>query len=121
MKNFFDEFKQFALRGNVIDLAIGVIIGGAFGAIISSIVNDLAMPFFGLITGHVNLKNFHIGSVAVGDLLQNVINFVIVAFLIFIFVRFINIFKRKAAKSNTLPPSKEELLLTEIRDILKRL
>jgi large conductance mechanosensitive channel len=127
----FQEFKKFALRGNVLDLAIGVIIGAAFGKIVSSLVNDVIMPILGIITGKINLSELKIVitqasegveelSVKYGLFLQNIIDFILVAFSIFIVIKAINRFKKKQEEKPKAPePSKEEVLLTEIRDILK--
>ncbi|MBQ8864444.1 MAG: large-conductance mechanosensitive channel protein MscL [Rikenellaceae bacterium] len=126
------EFKQFAMRGNVIDMAVGVIIGGAFGKIVSSLVADIIMPPIGLLVGNVNFTDLSIvlrkateETAAVtlnyGNFLQQVFDFLIVAWAIFMFIKLINLAKKKEeAKPATPPaPSKEEVLLTEIRDILK--
>lgn len=119
-----NEFKQFALKGNVLDLAVGVIIGGAFGKIVSSLVKDVLMPLVGLLLGRINFSKLSItvGSAHLnyGLFLQEVVDFFIVAFSIFLFIKLINHFKRKeekkpeAAKTET-----QEALLREIRDLLK--
>lgn len=126
------EFKEFAMRGNVIDLAIGIIIGGAFGKIVASLVNDVLMPPIGLLLGGVDFQNLLIplrhaadGTVEValryGMFINVVIEFIIIAFAIFIVVKGINRMKRKEeVKSAPAGPSKEEKLLTEIRDLLKK-
>lgn len=126
----FKEFKEFALRGNVIDLAVGVIIGGAMNKIISSIVNDLLLPFASVISGGVRFKELQWTikafsgvevSIHYGNFLQNIIEFLIIAWVVFVTVKLINRFHRKK-QVETPPPSmlsKQELLLTEIRDILK--
>ncbi|WP_435923487.1 large conductance mechanosensitive channel protein MscL [Paenibacillus sp. DYY-L-2] len=119
------EFKSFALKGNVLDLAIGVVIGGAFGKIVSSLVADIIMPLVGLLLGGVDLNGlqFTYGDAVVkyGAFLQTIIDFFIVSFSIFLFVKAISRFKRKEeSKPETPPaPSREEVLLTEIRDLLK--
>jgi len=120
------EFKTFAVKGNVMDLAIGVIIGGAFGKIVSSLVGDLIMPLFGLIMGGVNFSGLQIqiGETVIkyGMLLQNIVDFFIVAFTLFLVVRGINRMKRKSEEVVAAPdpqPSNEEVLLSEIRDLLK--
>ncbi|MDR0332190.1 MAG: large-conductance mechanosensitive channel protein MscL [Dysgonamonadaceae bacterium] len=131
------EFKEFAMRGNVIDMAVGVVIGGAFGKIISSLVADVIMPLIGVLVGGINftdlkwtikkaiIENGTETAAAVtlnyGTFLQTALDFLIVAFCIFMFIKLINSFKRKkeAAPATPPAPSKEELLLTEIRDILK--
>lgn len=132
------EFKAFAMRGNVIDLAVGIIIGGAFGKIISSMVADIIMPLVGLLIGGFNisglkaiLKSPVTGSAGkvikeavtfnYGLFLQYTVDFVIIAFSIFIFIKLINSMKRKEEALPEAPPepTKEEILLTEIRDLLK--
>jgi len=126
------EFKAFAVKGNVVDMAVGIIIGAAFGKIVSSFVGDVVMPPLGLLIGGVDfgdlavtLKAAH-GDVpavvlAYGKFIQSVIDFVIVAFAIFMGVKAINRLKREEAVAPTLPPvpTKEEELLGEIRDLLK--
>lgn len=124
MKNFIHEFKQFAVRGNVIDLAVGVIIGGAFGKIISSLVADIIMPLVGLVLGSVDFKNIVIGPVALGNFIQALVDFLIVAFFIFLAVKAINVLKRNKKQEEPVPeptkPTRQEELLVEIRDLLKR-
>lgn len=132
----FEEFKKFAMRGNVIDLAIGVIIGGAFGKITTSLVNDLITPLLGLVLGRVDLTSLKIVlreandvtaelSITYGSFLQNVLDFLIIAFSIFMMIRLINRFKKKEEEAPAAPvappePSAEERLLTEIRDLLQK-
>lgn len=124
--NLLKEFKTFALKGNVLDLAIGVIIGAAFGKIVSSLVSDIIMPVFGLILGGVDLSGLKAtirdATLTYGVFLQTVVDFLIVSFSIFMFIRTLNRFKRKEETKAEEPPapSKEELLLTEIRDLLKQ-
>lgn len=124
------EFKNFAMRGNVIDLAVGIIIGGAFGKIVSSLVNDILMPLIGLILGKVNVASLQftyknsagivILSIKYGQFIQSVIDFLIISFVIFLMIRFVNRFKKKEEKvAPVAAPSAEEKLLTEIRDLLK--
>ena len=98
------EFREFAMRGNVIDLAVGVIIGGAFGKIITSLVDDILMPVIGLFTGGVDLSERTIGVVKWGAFLQNIIDFLIIAFVIFLIVRAMNRLKREEP---TTPTTKE--------------
>jgi large conductance mechanosensitive channel len=134
---FIDEFKSFALKGNVMDMAVGIIIGGAFGKIVSSIVNDVIMPPIGLLIGGVNFTDLKIvmkdavGDVPAvtinyGNFLQVTFDFLIIAFAIFMVIKFMNNLNRKkeAAEAVAPPPppapSKEEQLLTEIRDLLKK-
>ncbi|HAF97816.1 large conductance mechanosensitive channel protein MscL [Paenibacillus lactis] len=124
--NLLKEFKAFALKGNVLDLAIGVIIGSAFGKIVSSLVSDIIMPLIGLLIGGVDLSGLKTtlgdATITYGIFLQTVVDFLIVSFSIFMFIRTLNRFKRKEeAKPDEPPaPSKEEVLLTEIRDLLKQ-
>ncbi|MEA4982409.1 MAG: large-conductance mechanosensitive channel protein MscL [Paludibacter sp.] len=134
---FIDEFKAFALKGNVMDMAVGIIIGGAFGKIVSSIVNDVIMPPIGLLVGGVNFTDLKIiMKEAVGDVpavtinygnfLQVTFDFLIIAFAIFMVIKFMNNLNRKKAAAEAVAPppppapSKEEQLLTEIRDLLKK-
>ena len=126
-KGLFAEFKQFIARGNVIDLAVGVIIGAAFKSIVDSLTNDILMPFLGLFINESSFTalQFHVGDAVVnfGSFIQAVINFVIMALVIFFMVKIINRFHRKKKKEEAPPPppepSAEEKLLTEIRDLLK--
>ncbi|GIO38954.1 large-conductance mechanosensitive channel [Paenibacillus antibioticophila] len=119
------EFKAFALKGNVLDLAVGVIIGAAFGKIVTSLVEDLIMPIIGLIIGGVDLNGLHFkyGEAVLnyGTFLQTVIDFLIVAASIFLFIKLISKFKKKEENKPAAPPapSNEEVLLAEIRDLLK--
>lgn len=105
------EFKEFAMRGNVIDLAVGVIIGASFGTIVTSFVNDIVMPLIGLLTGGIDFKSkmFVVGDakVAYGNFLQNVLNFVLVALVIFIFVKAMNRMQRPAQESETASKMKD--------------
>jgi large conductance mechanosensitive channel len=128
----FNEFKKFAFKGNVIDLAVGVIIGGAFGKIVTSLVNDLIMPIIGIIIGGINFSdlkyviapaNGDVAEAAIryGAFIQSIVDFLIIAVSIFLFVKLLSKTKKKepAPPAPVPVPSKEELLLTEIRDILK--
>ncbi len=124
-----NEFKKFAVRGNVIDLAVGVIIGGAFGKIVSSLVNDIIMPLVGLILGGINFSDlsWKVGKAEVkyGAFIQTVVDFLIIAFSIFLFVKLINtlyerVKKQEKVKETAPTLTKEEELLTEIRDLLKQ-
>ena len=130
--SFLSEFKEFAMKGNVVDLAVGVIIGGAFGKIVSSFVGDVVMPLLGLVVGGVNFTDLAITlKAAEGDIpavvlkygafLQTVFDFVIVALAIFIAIKAMNKQKRKQDEAPAAPPapSAQEVLLTEIRDLLK--
>lgn len=127
------EFKEFAVKGNVVDMAVGVIIGGAFGKIVSSFVADVIMPPIGVLLGGVNFSDLAITIkeavdtspavvIAYGKFAQTVIDFTIIAFVIFMAIRFINNLKKKeeAAPAAPAEPSKEQVLLTEIRDLLKK-
>ena len=120
-----NEFKKFALKGNVVDLAVGVIIGAAFGKIVTSLVKDVIMPLIGLLLGGISFTNlkFTIGDavVAYGTFIQTIVDFIIVAFSIFLFVKLFNRLKRKDDEVVPEPPkpTKEEELLSEIRDLLK--
>ncbi|MEH6947792.1 large conductance mechanosensitive channel protein MscL [Bacillus sp. JJ634] len=121
-----NDFKKFALKGNVVDLAVGVIIGAAFGKIVSSLVEDVIMPLIGLLLGGISFANlqFALGDAVVkyGNFIQTIVDFFIVAFSIFIFIRVFNRLQRKKDKEEIAEPAKptrEEELLTEIRDLLK--
>lgn len=125
-KGLVGEFKEFISKGNVIDLAVGVIIGGAFTAIVTSLVNDILMPIIGLILGGMDFStlSFGIGGAQVmyGAFIQAVINFLIIAFVIFMIVKGINSMKRKEEEAPAEPeaPAADIQLLTEIRDLLKK-
>ncbi|MFZ0763205.1 large conductance mechanosensitive channel protein MscL [Bradyrhizobium sp.] len=134
------EFRDFAMKGNVVDLAVAVIIGAAFGAIVNSLVTDVIMPLIGAITGGLDFSNYFLslsskvtaanladakkqGAVlAWGSFLTLTLNFLIVAFVLFIVIRVMTQFKRKEAAAPAAPPkpTREEELLTEIRDLLKK-
>jgi len=119
------EFRDFAVKGNVIDLAVGVIIGAAFGKIVSSLVADLIMPLVGIFLGGLNYSAlvWEVGDAKItyGKFIQNVLDFVIVAWVIFLMVKAINHFRRKEEeKPSEAPPPRQEKLLEEIRDLLKR-
>ena len=114
------EFKQFAMKGNVIDLAVGVIIGAAFGKIVSSLVADIIMPLVGLIIGVVDFSELAYGKVAYGKFIQTVVDFVIISFSIFLFVKLLNRFKKKEEPAVVVANvDRTEELLAEIRDLLK--
>ena len=127
------EFKTFAMRGNVVDLAVGVVIGAAFGKIVSSLVNDVIMPPIGLAIGNVDFKDlaYPIGTNPAGEpvlfkyglFIQTIFEFMIIAFALFMLIKGINKLKRPhpaAPPAAPPPPTKEEQLLTEIRDLLAR-
>lgn len=139
--SFIKEFKEFAMKGNVVDMAVGVIIGAAFGKIVSSLVDDIIMPLIGVATGGMNFTDYKwvIQSAVMngqevlkpevtmnwGAWVQTVVDFLIVAFCIFVMIKFINNLRKKMEKQQVeepaapAAPSKEEVLLTEIRDLLK--
>lgn len=125
MKNFFEEFKAFALKGNVVDMAIGVIIGGAFTSIVNSLVNDIFTPLIGVLTGGWDFSNMVVtvgnANVMVGNFVNAVISFLIVAVCLFSMVKAMNkLIKKKEAEPAPAPvPSDEVVLLSEIRDLLK--
>lgn len=133
MKKFFQEFKEFAMRGNVLDMAVGVILGGAFGKITASLVNDVFMPLIGMLIGGVDLGKLNIVlkpatdtaeavTLGIGTFLTTIIDFILVAFVIFLMIKTINRFRRKKEEEpepeEPKGPTAEELL-TEIRDLLK--
>lgn len=140
MAKFLTEFKEFAMKGNVIDMAVGVVIGAAFGKIVSSLVDDLIMPLVGVATGGMNFTDYKwVIQKAVmdgtevlkpevtlnwGSWIQTVVDFLIVAFCIFVMIKFINRLRKQRQAEEAAPapapePTKEEQLLTEIRDLLK--
>ena len=125
MKKFLREFKEFAMRGNMMDLAVGVIVGGAFSSITTSLINDILMPVIGIFVSEASFADLTVtvGSavVAYGNFIQAVINFLIMAFVVFCMVKGINRLSRKKEEAPPAPPapSKEEQLLAEIRDLLK--
>ena len=150
MKKFFEEFKKFAMRGNVVDMAVGVVVGGAFSKIVTSLVNDVFMPVIGLLTGGKSVsgmfallgkapegtvietveqaKELGIATLNYGTFIQTIIDFILVALVVFLVVKTINTAKTKLEKKQEEAPaeppappapSAEEVLLTEIRDLLK--
>ena len=132
------EFREFAMKGNVVDLAVGVIIGAAFGGIVTSLVGDIIMPIVGAITGGLDFSNYYTplskavtasnladakkqGAVlAWGSFLTLTINFIIIAFVLFVVIRFMNKLKRRDEAAPPPKPTRQEELLTEIRDLLKK-
>lgn len=128
MSSFVQEFKEFAMKGNVMDMAVGVIIGGAFGKIVSSLVDNVLMPLIGVITGGLDFTALAIkvgdAEVKYGIFVQNVIDFIIIAFCIFLMIKGMNSLRTKkqepAAPAPEPEPSAEEKLLSEIRDLLKQ-
>lgn len=130
---FIDEFKAFAMKGNVVDMAVGIIIGAAFGKIVSSLVNDILMPPIGLLLGGVNFTDLKVVMKAAteakpavtwnyGSFVQAFIDFLIIALSVFLLVKAMNAAKKKEVPAATTPPAptKDQLLLTEIRDLLKK-
>lgn len=130
----FDEFKAFVMRGNVVDMAVGVIIGGAFGKIVTSLVNDIFMPIIGMILGNVNFSSLEIklgepvegaeqAAIRYGAFIQEIVNFLIIALCIFMVIKVINKMQKKKeeAPAPAPEPTKEEVLLTEIRDALNKM
>ncbi|HHT0592344.1 TPA: large-conductance mechanosensitive channel protein MscL [Legionella anisa] len=119
--SFLQEFKQFAIKGNVIDLSVAVVIGAAFGKIISSLVSGIIMPLIGLLLGGINVANrtFTVGDAVVkwGEFFQSVIDFTIISLSIFVAIKVISLLRKEEEKKET--PTREETLLTEIRDLLK--
>ncbi len=127
MKKFLEEFKAFAMRGNVMDLAVGVIVGGAFSSITNSLINDMIMPIVGIFVGEASFANLQIqvggAVITYGNFIQAVLNFLILAFVVFCMVKTVNRLTSKKEAPPVAPtppaPSAEEKLLTEIRDLLK--
>ncbi|MBM4117670.1 large-conductance mechanosensitive channel protein MscL [bacterium] len=127
------EFKSFAMKGNVMDMAVGIIMGGAFGKIVASFVNDVLMPPIGMMLGGVDFTNLAVTmkqataeapavTLKYGAFVQTVVDFLIIAFAIFMMVKWMNTLKKKEAEAPAAPPAptKEEVLLTEIRDLLRK-
>ena len=130
----FDEFKAFVMRGNVLDMAVGVIVGGAFGKIVTSLVNDIFMPIIGMIIGNVDFSSLEIklgepvegaeqAAIRYGAFIQEIVNFLIIALCIFMVIKVINKMQKKKeeAPAPAPEPTKEEVLLTEIRDALNKM
>lgn len=128
----FKEFKEFAFKGNVLDLAVGVIIGGAFGKIVTSLVNDIFMPMIGVLLGGINFKDLKYiivpasgaiteSAILYGSFIQSIVDFLIIAVSIFLFIKLLSSMKKKEPAAPAAPPeaSQEVLLLEEIRDLLK--
>lgn len=118
------EFKAFITRGNVLDLAVGIIVGGAFTAIVTSLVNDIIMPFIGVLMGGVNFADltitFNGAEIGYGAFIQAIVNFLLIAVTVFILIKAINkVSKKKEVKKETPAPAADIVLLTEIRDLLK--
>jgi large conductance mechanosensitive channel len=118
---FVSEFKEFISKGNVLDLAVGVIIGAAFGKIVSSLTDDIIMPVLGLIVGKVDYSTIALGPMKIGLFINAVLNFFIIAFCIFLVVKAANKFKRPVAVVEVVAPvaTKDQVLLAEIRDALR--
>ena len=136
MKNFIEEFKEFAVKGNVIDLAVGVVVGGSFSKIVTSLVNDIIMPIVGILTGGINFSEYKITlketignlpevTLNLGNFIQTSVNFLIISFCIFLFIKLINKMKisnNKVEDSSIKGKSSSEevLLLRDIKDLLKK-
>jgi large conductance mechanosensitive channel len=128
--SFASEFKEFAMKGNVVDLAVGVVIGAAFGKIVSSLVENIIMPVVGLLTGGVNFSTLAVAIgtspkgepvlLKYGAFIQTVVDFVIVAFVIFLVIKAINRLKKPVAAAAAPPPPRQEVLLEEIRNLLAK-
>ena len=118
-----NEFRKFISRGNVIDMAVGVIVGGAFGKIVTSLVNDILTPLIGILLGGLDFSNLSItikdANIAYGSFLQSIIDFLIIALCIFMMVKLFTRLKKEEQKENEVEKSEETILLTEIRDLLK--
>ncbi len=119
------EFKTFAMKGNVVDMAVGIIIGAAFGKIVTSLVADVIMPPIGLLIGGIDFSNLSIALtsgvvIKYGLFINTIIDFTVVAFAIFMIIKALNRLKKKEEEKSTPPPKDEVLLLTEIRDLLKK-
>jgi len=129
LKKIIEEFKDFAVKGNAIELAVGVVIGSAFGKIVTSLVEDIIMPLVGLLIGGIdftglkfsmNLSGKTVVSINYGNFIQAAVNFLIISFSIFLFIKLINKFKQNEEEEKDEPKiSNEEILLREIRDLLK--
>lgn len=126
MKNFIEEFKKFISRGNVIDLAVGVLIASTFGKVVSSLVNDIIMPPLSMLTGKVKFSDLQYviptsdDAIRYGAFIQSIIDFLVIGFSVFVIIRLMNRFiKKKEEAKTTVEPTKQELLLEEIRDLLR--
>lgn len=137
MSNFLKEFKEFAMRGNMLDMAVGIIVGAGFGKIVTSLVNDILMPPIGMLLGNVNFTDLKITlrqaftdaagiaqpavTINYGNFIQVVIDFVIIAFCVFLVVKMMNQLRQKPKEETAVPPAptEDQKLLTEIRDLLK--
>lgn len=128
MKKFLQEFKEFAMRGNVMDLAVGVIVGGAFSSITNSLINDIIMPIIGIFVSEASFADLYLyvggAEIMYGNFIQAILNFLILALVVFCMVKALNRLHKKPEEAPAAPPappepSAEEKLLTEIRDLLK--
>jgi large conductance mechanosensitive channel len=124
MKKFIRDFKAFAVKGNVVDLSVAVIIGGAFGKIVTSFVNDVIMPMFGIILGGIDFKDLQIkigdATILYGNFMQSIVDFVIIAFCIFVAIKILTAVTKKEKKIEESKVVTEVELLTEIRDLLMK-
>ena len=124
MKKFIEEFKAFAMRGNVLEMAVGIIIGGAFTSIVNSLVSDVFTPILGIITGGIDFSSLSFGlgtaQIMIGNFINAAISFILVAFSVFVFIKAVNRFTKKKEEEAPAPaPAADIVLLTEIRDLLK--
>ena len=130
MKKFFEEFKKFAIKGNMIDLAIGVVIGSAFNSIVSSLANSIIMPLLSIVIGRINIKTLSVTipslikgfepiELKYGEFLQAIVNFLIISFSIFLYVKLISKFNKKDPEPEEKALTHTEELLTDIRDLLR--
>lgn len=124
MKNFLSEFKAFALRGNVLDLAVGVVIGAAFGKIVSSLVDNIIMPLVGLVLGGLDFSKLAVtvgdAQIKYGAFIQSIVDFIVIAFVIFLFIKLINKMSRNQPDDEPAPITPSEQYLEDIRDLLKK-
>lgn len=118
MRNFISEFKEFISKGNVVDLSIGVVVGGAFGKIVSSLVSDVILPLASILVGSIKFSDIKLGPVAIGNFIESSVDFIIISFGIFILVKAINKFKKEEKKNLPEIPNQERLLM-DIRDLLE--
>ena len=119
MKNFIREFKEFAITGNVFDMAIGIILGAATSALVTSLVDNIMSPIIGMLFGEPDFSAITLGPIMIGSFINSVISFLIIAFVVFLMVRAINRMRKPAAIVEA-GPTNEEILLAEIRDLLKQ-
>lgn len=119
MKNFIKEFKEFALKGNIFDLAVGFILATAVAALVKALVDFIISPIIGMVFGQPDFSRITLGAIQIGSFINAVISFLLLAFVLFLIVRAVNKMMRKPSVAAEIPATKEELLLAEIRDLLK--